>query len=126
MKTWFRKPTGIDLLHTFLHGIYQPTGVVHGTIRHGSPYFFKMSFFTVYVYQNRHVGPARQRRRAWREAACEPAGNADEANAAVVEIRNSEEESQAEKCIEETVVEAAEANNEEKENSEEFGDHLDK
>ena len=74
------------------------------------------------IYQHRHIGPARQRRHARREAA----RIADEA-IAVVEVRNSEEESQAEKCNEETVVEAAEANNEETEKSEatakEVGDH---
>ena len=45
---------------------------------------------------------------------------------AFAEIGNFEDKSQDEIANEETVVEAAEANNEEKENSEEFGDHLDK
>ena len=47
MKTGLKDPAGADLLPTFLHWTYSPTGVAWGTGRHSSPYFFKKSFLTV-------------------------------------------------------------------------------
>ena len=48
MKTGLKDPAGADLLPTFLHWTYGPTGVAWGTGRHSSPYFFKKSCLTVY------------------------------------------------------------------------------
>ena len=52
MKTGLKDPAGADLLPTFLHWTYSPTGVAWGTGRHSSPYFFKKSFLTVWIDTN--------------------------------------------------------------------------
>ena len=54
MKTGLKDPASADLLPTFLHWTYSPTGVAWGTGRHCSPYFFKKSFLTVRVFKFEH------------------------------------------------------------------------